>query len=371
MKTKFRISAMLFMATALAAMIVASCSKDDPIPPPDLTALKASIAAAQTALDAAVEGKADGQYPTGSKTALQAAITAGQAVVDNEATTQAQADAAKVSVDTAVTTFQALVIKPIAEENLVAHWAFDEGTGTTANDASANHFNGTFKAGPVAPHWHSNLPTWTTDRAGAANKALHFDGGSVEVPYNTKLNPTQAITVSAWLMGTDTVKAANRFLGLQSWIGYKFELQDGNIPFFSMGWSDGTNTGTYDHDAAQALPKLDNKWYQVAATFVPGKMVFYINGVKVKEYTDTPNPGNSISAKPYNLTIGQDFPTDKYYMGDPGDWSNFSDPTKPDQYHVIPVSGGGFFQGSLDDVRIYNIALSDTQVGALYAQEKP
>jgi hypothetical protein len=370
MKTKFRISAMLFMATALAAMIVASCSKDDPIPPPDLTALKASIAAAQAALDAAVEGKADGQYPTGSKAALQAAITAGQSVVDSDATVQAQADAAKVSVDTALTTFQGLVIKPIAEENLVAHWTFDEGTGTTANDASANHFNGTFKAGPVAANWHSNMPTWTADRTGAANKALHFNGGSVEVPYNTKLNPTQAITVSVWV-NADTVKPGNRFLGLQSWIGYKYELQEGHYPFFTMGWSDGTNTGSYDRDAGQALPKVDGNWYQLATTFVPGKMTFYINGVKVKEYTDTPNPGNSISGKPYNLTIGQDFPTDKYYLGDPGNGANFNDPTKADQYHVIPAAWGGFYQGSLDELRIYNIALSDTQVAALYAQEKP
>ncbi len=106
-------------------------------------------------------------------------------------------------------------------------------------------------------------------------------------------------------------------------------------------------------------------------TFVPGKMTFYINGVKVKEYTDTPNAGNSISGKPYNLTIGQDFPTDKYYMGDPGNGDNFNDATKADQYHVIPVAWGGYYQGSLDDLRIYNIALSDTQVTALYTQEKP
>ncbi|MEJ0030515.1 MAG: hypothetical protein WDO15_09155 [Bacteroidota bacterium] len=193
------------MATALATIFVVSCSKDDVIPPPDLTALKASIAAAQTAFDASVEGKADGQFPTGSKAGLQAAITAGQAVVDNAATTQVQADAAKVSVDTAVTTFQGLVIKPIAAENLIAHWTFDEGTGTTAHDASDNHFDGTLKVGPVAPNWKSHLPTWTSDRSGTANKALHFNGGNVEVPYNTKLNPTAAITVSAWVMA-DTVK---------------------------------------------------------------------------------------------------------------------------------------------------------------------
>jgi hypothetical protein len=364
MKTQFRISTMLSMVAILATMFVVSCKDDNTTPPPDLTALKASIQAATDALHAAVQGNAEGQYPADAMTALQAAITAGQAVVDSDATTQEMADNAKVSVDLALTTFQGTVNKPIAPENLVAHWTFDEGTGTTANDVSSNHFNGTLKVGPVAPGWRSNLPTWAPDRKGTANKALHFNGGNVEVPYNTKLNPTSAMTISAWVK-QDTIKAANRFIGLQSWIGYKFELQDHAFPFFSLGY-DG---GTYDRDSGQEVPI--NTWHQVAVTFAPGKMVFYVDGTKIKEYTDTPNPGLSISGNPYNLTIGQDFPTDKYYMGDPGNGANFSDPTKPDQYHVIPAVWGGFFIGSIDEVRIYNIVLTDTQMTALYNQEKP
>jgi hypothetical protein len=363
MKTQFRIPAMFCVAAMLAAIVVVSCSKDDVIPPPDLTALKASIAAAQAVLNATVEGKNDGQYPVGSKTALQTAIAQAQAIVDNTATIQAEADAAKTSLDLAVTTYQGLVITPIAKDALIAHWSFDEGTGTVANDDSGNGFNGTLKNGPNATGWKAVLPTWAADRTGAANKAIHFDGGNVEVPYNTKLNPT-SMTVAVWLKG-DVIKAGNRFLGLQSWIGYKFELQEANRPFLSIGYSD----GTYDRDSQQNLPV--SQWHHVVATYKAGEMVFYVDGQLIKTWTDTPNAPVSISSKPYNLVIGQDFPTDKYFMGDPGDGTNFNDPTKPDQYHVIPVVWGGFFQGSLDELRMYNTVLTATQVSQLYDREKP
>ncbi|MEI9917645.1 MAG: LamG domain-containing protein [Bacteroidota bacterium] len=364
MKNKFRISVVLFAAALLSAAFIVSCSKDDDTTPAvDLTALKASIAAAQTVYNASVEGKADGQYPTGSKAALQAAINAGQTVVDNSATTQAMADNAVVSVNLAVTTFQGLVNKPIAAENLVAHWSFDEGTGATAHDASDNHFDGTFKAGPVGKGWKGAvMPTWGADRTGAANKAIHFAGGNVEVPYNTKLNPTGAFTMSAWIKA-DTIKPGNRFLGLQSWIGYKFEVQEHNVPFFTLGWSETENP--YDRDSGQELPV--SEWHQVAVTFTPGHMIFYVDGTKIKEHTDVPNGGRSISGKPYNLTIGQDFPTDKYSAGD---GTNFGVSSSPD-YHVIPLAWGGYFQGSVDELRMYNIVLSETQIASLYTQEKP
>jgi hypothetical protein len=367
MKTQFRIPVMLCMAAMLATIFVVSCSKDDVIPPPDLTALKASIAAAQDVVSKTVEGKNDGQYPAGSKNTLNAAIAQAQAIVDSGGTLQEEVDAAKASLDLAVTTYQGLVITPIAKEALIAHWSFDEGTGTTANDDSDNHFNGTFKKGPEnAPDtsWKPALPTWTTDRTGAANKAVHFNGGNIEVPYNAALNPTNAMTVSVWAK-QDKIKAGNRFLGLQSWIGYKFEFQDHAYPFFSLGY----NGGTYDRDSGQEVPV--NTWHQVAVTFTPGHMIFYVDGTKIKEYADVPNPGFSISAKPYNLVIGQDFPTDKYYMGDPGNGANFNDPSKADQYQVIPVAWGGFFKGSLDELRMYNTALTATQISQLYDREKP
>jgi hypothetical protein len=279
-------------------------------------------------------------------------------VVDNTATIQTEADAAKVSLDLAVTTFQGLVITPIAKDALIAHWSFNEGAGTTAGDDSDNHFNGTFKTGATA--WGAGTPTWSADRTGAANKALHFDhGGNVEIPYNAKLNPAQ-MTISVWLKD-DLIDANNRFLGLQSWVGYKFQLQDGNRPFLSIGY----NGGTYDRDSGQGLPI--NEWHHVVVSYGGGSMIFYVDGTMVKTWADTPNPAVSIAGKPYNLVIGQDFPTDKY---SPGDGTGFDDPNSPN-YHVIPLAWGGYYHGSLDELRMYNTVLTSTQVSQLYDREKP
>lgn len=363
---------MLLMAAMLFTVAIVSCKEDkeDPIPPPDVAALNASITAATTLKNATTEGKNDGQFPVGSKATLDAAIVAAQAVVDNEASTQAQVDAAKVSLDAAITAYQNAVITPIAVEALVAHWSFDEGTGTTAGDASENEFDGSFVAGPMWPVAGGDpigggMPEWAEDRTGAANKAIYFGetGGSIEVPYNTALNPVDAITVSAWVK-SEVIKPGNRFLGLQSWVGYKYELQEGNYPFFSVGHG---SDATYDYDAIVALP--NETWHHVAVTYsaADGKMTFYVDGELTNTDEGLGDEARSIADKPYNLVIGQDFPTDKYSLGD---GAGFGDPESED-YRVIPLAWGGHFQGSIDELRIYNIALTESQIGSLYDREKP
>jgi hypothetical protein len=146
----------------------------------------------------------------------------------------------------------------------------------------------------------------------------------------------------------------NRFIGLHSWIGYKFEVQDGNRPFLSMGHSG----GTYDRDAAVAIGQ--GAWYHLAATYTAGKMVFYVNGIMVKTWEDTPNAA-AVLPTPYNLVLGCDFPTDKYA----------SVTTNFDTDHRIPAEWGGYLHGSLDEVRIYKTALTAAQVTSIYDLEKP
>ncbi|WP_028552562.1 NEAT domain-containing protein [Paenibacillus sp. UNC451MF] len=74
------------------------------------TALSALIADAQSKHDAAVEGTANGQYPSGSKSTLLAAIQQAKAVADNVVSTQTQVDQAVADLQTALTTFKGSVI---------------------------------------------------------------------------------------------------------------------------------------------------------------------------------------------------------------------------------------------------------------------
>ncbi len=335
-------------------IVISSCDDDDNgTTPVDFTILQDSIDVATDLLATTEEGVNDGQFSAAARTALQAAITSAQAVVDDETSTQQEVANAIVALHQAMETYRDAEIAPVAVEALIGHWAFDEGTGTTAHDNSANGFDGTFKTGHT--DWGAGFPTWSADRNGDAGMALHFDdGANIEIPYNSALNPSQ-LTVALWV-NADEINADNRFLGLHSWIGYKFQLQSTNRPFFTVHSDD---DAYFDRDAEVELPI--HEWHHIAVTFGGGNMIFYIDGVAVKTWNNTPGDAMSISDNPYNLVIGQDFPTDQYAATA----DNF------DTDHKIPLAWGGYFRGLLDEVRIYNTVLTATQIQTVYNREKP
>ncbi len=330
-----------------------SADNDNPVVV-DKAALASAIDAAETLLEETVEGNNDGEYPTAARTELQNAITAAQAVNSSTTVTQEQVNNAVVSLNQAVTAYNEAVIAPIAEEALIGHWTFNEGTGTTITDNSANEFTGTFMTGPEA--WGAGTPTWTEDRHGDAGKAIYFnEGANIEIPYNTKLNPSQ-ISIALWI-NPEEINANNRFIGLHSWIGYKFQLQEANKPFFTVHAEDDSY---YDRDAeVNGLPI--NEWHHIAVTFGGGNMVFYIDGTEVKKWENTPGEAMSIADTPYNLVFGQDFPTDQYAATP----DNFENDQK------IPLDWGGYFRGSMDEIRMYNTVLTASQIQSIYDREKP
>lgn len=359
MKTK-RLKVLLGAAVVLLmAWAISSCSKKSDATPAlaDKTVLNDSITAANVLLSTTVEGIQDGQHVVGSKATLQTAVIEAQIVSVVPDVDQTAVANAIVSLTAATTAYRAATITPVAAAALVGHWSFDEGSGTTAGDVSGHAFSGAFKAGPAMKGGVS--PSWTSDRKGDGGKAIQFNNGaSVEVPYNTALNPT-ALSMALWIK-VDTIDANNRFIGLQSWLGFKFQVQDLNHLFSTVQ----TSQGDYDRDSETAIPA--NQWHHVAVTFVDGRTVFYIDGDVVHVWTDTPGTASSISATPYNLVFGADFPVDKYSLNDGTNFNTVGDP----DYHVIPLAWGGHFIGALDEIRIYNIALTDAQITAIYDREK-
>jgi len=339
--------------------LMTACSDDDSSGPTpvDKTALTTSIAAAQALLDGTEEGTSDGQYLLGSKAPLETAIAAAQAVVDDADSDEADVANAIVNLAAAVTEYESNIITPIAPANLMAHWKFDEGTGTSAADASSNGLNGTLTTGH--PFWGSGDAAWSEDRYGNANSALYFDmGASVEVPYNTKLNPTE-MTISLWMKQdvNDPIINNQYMVSMNRWNGYKLNMQTDPKAFMTVKSDVDGNPEPAYYDRDNADPILaQGAWYHVVVTFGGGHMVFYVDGVKVKDWDDTPGTGINISADPVNLTMGQDLPTSVYSEDD----------TSP-----FYVNWGGYFKGSLDEVRFYNTVLTDTQALSLYNIEKP
>ncbi len=325
-----------------------ACSDDDDSDTVDKTELAAKIQEAEDLLANTAEGTAIGQYIPGSKAPLQEVVDLSKTVYENEEATQVEVNNAVVALDQAIQSYEAMAVTPIAPDAMVGHWTFDEAEGTTLNDYSGNDFHGTLMSGADA--WGGGLPVWSEDRYGNAGGALMFnEGAHVSIPNNAAFSPAN-ISISLWINAAEVLEN-NRFIGLHSWNGYKFQLQAANKSFFTIATTD----GIYDRDTDPPLEV--NEWYHLAVTFGGGEMTFYVDGTQTQVWDNT--PGTALPVTGNALVFGRD--TDEYAADD----SNY------DNDLIIPLAWGGYFHGLMDEVRIYNTVLTASQIQSIYEVEKP
>jgi hypothetical protein len=355
------------------ALVVSSCSKKStPFTPPSTTALSAAIDSAQWYLTNTHEGTQPGEYTKGSQATLQTALTAAQAVLTAAATTgtQAEVTAATANLLAALAAYEAGLITPIAATSIVAYWKFNG----NANDSSGNGHNGTLEACPPAQGGvglitttgvqPGPVPNLTADRFGNANSAYHFsNGGNIDVPYSPAFNPA-AISISLWCR-QDTAGRIDQtdncyLISLSRWNGWKFQTQP-TRPFFTYQL-DTTAVGTtyFNQDANVAMTIGTTvgagPWNHLVVTYDGvGTESFYINGVLTKTWLAPAVRGAMMPISPtYDLAIGTDLTNAAYsYLS-----------TAPNY-----ISYGGYWTGDMDDVMIYNIALTASQVTQIYNQQ--
>jgi hypothetical protein len=366
MKTK-NVKVLLSVAIAvLMAWAFASCKKSSDNPAPvvvSTTALQTAIDTANHYLTVAVEGTAAGDYTVGSKAILQTATTTATTVLNTTTgQTQSGVDVATTNLNTAIAAFKSNRIAPIDPADLIAYYHFDDGSGTTVADASTGKHNGTLTVS--TPTIGSGTPNWVADRAGVANKALHFtDGGHVEVPASQDFLPG-SITITVWVnldsSNTSTgIYSDNYIVSQDDYMTYKFQTQSVAKPFFTVAST--TAAGTYlnrdtnnaEDGPAGSRPTLYLKrWYHLAVTFTNGAMNFYVNGVLFKAWTDTPG------------AILPNATPDLFCIGVASSNAFFT--ANPPVGYTPP-----HFLGSMDELRMYKTALSAAQIASIYAQEKP
>lgn len=343
---------MLLMAFTIGmAVITTSCSdddddSDDPVQI-DKETLADKIAEAEDLILNTEEGTAEGQYQRGAKEELQNVLDNAQSVYDDEEATQTEIDNTVVALENAIDDYLSKEITPIAPDALIGHWTFDEGEGTEAADYSENGHSGTLLEAPEG--WNGGLPQWATDRYGDENKALFFNEGShINIPYSPDFVPGQ-MTIALWINASEVLEN-NRFIGLHSWNGYKFQLQSANKAFFTAS----TTEGIYDKDTDPPL-ELDT-WYHVAVTVGDGNVTFYINGTETQKWDDV--PGELSTESTNDLVFGVD--SDEY--------APTADNYEEDQ--IIPLEWGGYLHGYMDEVRMYSTILSESQISSIYELEK-
>ena len=228
---------------------------------------------------------------------------------------------------------QSFIRKPANNLGMVGWWKFDEGTSTTAHDLSGNGHNATTSS------TGSVLPQWVSGRFG---KALQFDGSTnyaqATQDGSFKLSG-QAFTISAWLADTHSVVAiSGTYDRAISWYDGSKNIQLG------IGVNVGaTQKNVYiQNDSVNSAPKqvsttaLDLSFHHVVATF-DGASTYhiYVDGLNA-DGGSSPNNVLPVTSNSKEFIIGQ--------RGD----------------------SAAFFQGSIDDVRIYNRVLSPYEVANLY-----
>ena len=196
------------------------------------------------------------------------------------------------------------------DPTLVAAFGFDEGSGTNTADASANQFSGTL----------SNA-AWTA--AGRYGNALVFNGAArVAVPDASALHLTSAMTIEAWV---------NPSAAPTDWVDVVYKGNDNY--YLEAGTPQGApaagaTTGS-SHANVFGTPSLPlNVWSHLAATYDGTTLRLYVNGTQVSSQSLT----GALATSSYPLEIGGD--------------SLF----------------GQFFRGVIDEVRVYNVALTPTQI---------
>ena len=201
---------------------------------------------------------------------------------------------------------------PAAPSGLVAAYGFNEGSGTTVTDASGNGNTGTI----------SNT-TWAT--TGKYGKALQFNGTSarVNVPDATSLHLTTGMTLEAWV-NPSTVNGNWRDVIYKGNDNYYLEATSTNASKPDAGLIAG---GSYA-DAYGSAALTANTWSYLAETYDGTTLRLYLNGTQVASTAHT----GTISTSTNPLQIGGD----SIY--------------------------GQNFAGMIDEVRIYNTALTPTQI---------
>lgn len=338
------------------AFFLNACKKSVSFTPPVTTTLQQSIDSAKWYLANTSEGTQAGRYTKGTQATLQTALTAAQAVLASASTTatQAQIAAATANLNAAIAAYESGLITPIASTSLVAYWKFNGNT----NDSSGNGHNGTLEVGPAGlAAVPGPVPNLTNDRFGNANSAYHFSGGgNVDVPFSPSLNP-KAITISVWERQDTAGRTDHRsdcyMVSLSRWHGYKFQMQP-TRPFFTVN----TDSADIDHDAALditigtttgAMP-----WHHLVVTYDGvSDENFYVDGTMVKNWNTLKGAMKTLTPT-YDLSIGSDLPNSAY------------SPTMTDPNYI---GYGGYWTGDLDDIMIYNVALTATQVTQLYNQQ--
>jgi len=211
-------------------------------------------------------------------------------------------------------------LPPVAVNELVASYSF---SGNFRDESSfANHASG-------------NNVEFTTDRFGFGEKAASFNGvdSGVKAANSSQLN-SPTTTVSFWVnVSSFPASGETYLLSFGGWQErWKISLPDHG----KIVWTTNAASCCSNLDAGGGNELIVGTWTHVVMVHDGVKDRIYMNGTPVAEQD---SPGD-LKSTTHPLGIGYD-----------------------------PIDVNYYFDGSLDEVQIYNYALSDSEINDLYTEQ--
>ena len=220
-------------------------------------------------------------------------------------------------------------------QNVVGLWHLNDNVGTNTLDASRIHNDGTLVNGPA----------WV---AGPHTSALHFDGTDdhVDVSYVPEYDCPDGITVMALCRWTIDPATGNLHSNIVSTGEHQWEIQ------FSGNGPPGPGINEYFEFAVRTdqgrnwswsnIVVVPNVWYHVTGVYSPteGAIKLYVDGTLV----NTTLHNGTINVVGQGITMGARFHSGAY-----------------DRH----------FEGDIDEVIIFDRALSDAEISRHYQSLKP
>jgi hypothetical protein len=218
-----------------------------------------------------------------------------------------------------VWSFKTIPDIPVSDPNLMGWWKFDEGAGTTALDWSGHGNHAALMGGP----------TWI---AGYDGGGLKLDGADdyAVLPIGEVISSMSSATFTTWVNFSNIGGAWQRIFDFGSGTGTYIFLcpRNGINDTIRLAITTSGGGGESLIDSPNTLP---SGWHHVAAVIKSGNMQIYLDGAMLV--------GGSTALVPSDL--GQ---TGSNWLGR----SQYSD--------------DGYFNGSLDDFRIYDYVLSADEI---------
>ncbi len=224
---------------------------------------------------------------------------------------------------------------PVVDINhdLLGHWSFNN--GTPEDDAG---FNDGVNFGAIL----------TNDRFGNSENAYAFDDAYIEVDHNTTLNLGSGnFSISTWFKTDNTTDVGvlinkGQSTGTMPRIFIRTNVTANNFLQYRIG--NGNTNVTRNLDVSGLY---NDSWQHIVLVKWINHMRMYVNGVLVDDVENTNLSGVNVNSDRPFLFGAQDVVLSSQ----------------------TPI--GSFFDGSLDDIRIYGRAINDGEAMALYNEANP